>query len=111
MSGNWKRYRFERRIRRNGPDEVDGIGVDAEGDLYWQGKRVQTRARLDLNWRQTLYAVIIAIFTVIGGCGAAVQGWTAYHDWACKVGWRAVSLPSRTAATIGQPLISSQGNA
>ena len=36
-------------VRGIGLDEVDGIGVDAEGDLYLQGKRAQTRARLDLN--------------------------------------------------------------
>jgi len=73
-------------------DEMDGIGVDADGDLYWHGKRV-TRTRVDLNWRQVIYAGFILLFTAIAACGAAVQGWTAYQDWACKVGWRAVACP------------------
>jgi hypothetical protein len=71
-------------------DEVDGIGVDAKGDLYWHGKPVETRARVDLNWRQMIYAGIILFFTALAACGAVVQGWAAYNDWACKVGWLAV---------------------
>jgi hypothetical protein len=70
--------------------EVDAIGVDAKGDLYWHGKRVETRTRLDLNWRQIIYAGLILVFTGIGAGGAVVQGWAAYNDWACKVGWPAV---------------------
>jgi hypothetical protein len=71
-------------------DEVDGIGVDAKGDLYWHGKHVETRARLDLNYRQILYAAAILAFTAIGALGAVGQGWAAYNDWACKVGWPAI---------------------
>jgi hypothetical protein len=77
-------------VRPIGLEEVDAIGVDAKGNLYWHGKHVETRARLNLNWRQVVYAAIILIFTGITACGAAVQGWTAYNDWACKVGWPAI---------------------
>jgi hypothetical protein len=74
-------------------DEVAGIGVDANGDLYWHGKRVETRTRVRLTWLQIIYAAIIAIATVGGACGAVAQGWAAYNDWACKVGWSAVACP------------------
>lgn len=69
--------------------------MDGEGDLYWHGKRVETRTRLDLNRSQAAVAVVIAVATVIGACGAVVQGWAAYNDWACKVGWPGICGQSR----------------
>jgi hypothetical protein len=74
-------------------EEVDGVGVDGRGDLYWHGKRVETRTRLDLSWLQTIVAVVIAFATVIGAAAAVAQGWAAYNDWACRVGWSAVACP------------------
>ena len=71
-------------------DEVDGIGVDSRGDLYWQGKRVETRTRLDLNWRQIVYAGVLVVFAGLSAAGAIVQGWASYNEWACKVEWPAV---------------------
>jgi hypothetical protein len=77
-------------VRRISVDELDCIGIDSDGNLYWQGKRVVTSARLDLDWWQTLIPVVIAIATVVGAAGAIAQGWASYSDWACKVGWTAI---------------------
>ena len=86
--------------------EVDAIGVDANGDLYWHGKRVETRTRLDLDRWQIAIAVVIAVGTLIGAAAAVAQGWASYNDWACKVGWPAVcpkSLPSPPVARVLPP--------
>jgi hypothetical protein len=80
-------------VRPIGLDELDGLGIDAEGHLYWHGKPVETRARLDLNWLQTIVAVVIAFGTVIGAAAAVAQGWAAYNEWACRVGWSAAACP------------------
>jgi hypothetical protein len=77
-------------VRGIGIEEIDALGIDADGNLYWHGKRVETRTRVSLTWPQIIYAVIIAIATVVGACGAVAQGWAAYNDWACKVGWPAI---------------------
>ena len=68
--------------------ELDALGVDADGRLYWHGKPVEVGRRLDLTKTQAWVAVIVAAFTVIGSIGAVAQGWAAYNDWACKTGWR-----------------------
>jgi hypothetical protein len=65
--------------------EADGLGIDNDGRLYWNGKPVEIIGRrLDLAGYQIVLATVVAVFTVIGGIGAAAQGWAAYHDWACK---------------------------
>ena len=65
--------------------EVDGLGIDSDGRLHWNGKPAEIIGRrLDLTWTQALFGFLVAIFTVVGGIGAAAQGWAAYRDWACR---------------------------
>jgi hypothetical protein len=59
-------------IRSLSLDE-DALGVDAKGNLYWQGKPVETRRPLDLTRGQQIIAVIIAVATVVGALAAVVQ--------------------------------------
>lgn len=83
--------------------EVDGLGVDSDGRLHWNGKPVEiVGRRLDLTNFQIFLAVVVALFTVVGGVGAAAQGWAAYHDWACRNGQHAfVACPA--PERVGMP--------
>ncbi|KYH01703.1 hypothetical protein SE91_27340 [Bradyrhizobium sp. DOA1] len=77
--------RWPKEVRPIAWKETDGLGIDNDGRLYWNGKPVEIIGRrLDLTWGQFWIALVVAIFTVIGGVGAAAQGWAAYHDWACR---------------------------
>jgi hypothetical protein len=72
-------------VRPIAMSETDGLGIDPDGRLHWNGKPVEIIGRrLDLTWTQAVFGFLVAIFTVVGGIGAAVQGWAAYHDWACR---------------------------
>jgi hypothetical protein len=72
-------------VRPIATKEGDGLGIDNDGRLYWNGKPVEiVGRRLDLTRGQFWIAVIVAIFTAIAGIGAAAQGWAAYHDWSCR---------------------------
>jgi hypothetical protein len=76
---------WPRHVRPISMGEVDGLGIDNDGRLHWNGKPVEIIGqRLDLTGYQIFWATIVAVFTIIGGIGAAAQGWAAYHDWACK---------------------------
>jgi hypothetical protein len=77
--------RWPKNVRRISTGESDGIGIDRDGRLHWDGKPVEiVGSRLDLTTWQMVLAIIVAAFTVVGGIGAAAQGWAAYHDWACR---------------------------
>jgi hypothetical protein len=68
--------------------DEEGLGIDRDGRLYWNGKSVEiVGQRLDLTRTQAWIGIAVAVFTAIAAVGTAVQGWTAYHDWACKTGW------------------------
>jgi len=75
-------------VREIAQKELYGLGVDDSGRLYWNGKPVEIIGqRLDLTWPQFIIAVVVAVATVIAAIATSVQAWTAYSDWACKVGW------------------------
>ncbi len=92
--------KWPRTVRPIGSDELDGLGVDRDGRLYWNGKPVEIIGRrLDLTRTQAAVAIAVAIFTGIAAIGTAAQGWTAYHDWACKTGWPSLAAcPKPTAS-------------
>ena len=72
------------------PISIDGLSLfalDDKGNLYWDGQSVEIRKRVSLTWPQTIGAFLVGLFAIAGGLGGAVQGATAYHEWACKVGW------------------------
>ena len=80
--------------------EVDRLGIDRDGRLHWDGKPVEiVGQRLDLTKLQLGLAVVVALTTVVTAGATFVLGWTAYHDWACKVEWPAVvSCPKKPVA-------------
>jgi hypothetical protein len=85
-------------VREISMKETGGLGIDPNGRLYWNGKPVEiVSQRLDLTWVQTAIALLVAVFTFIAALATSVQAWTAYHDWACKVGWPvAAKCPPQT---------------
>jgi hypothetical protein len=82
-------------VRRIGQDDLDQLGIDADGALYWNGKRVQVRQRLVLTTWQRIVAFVTSIAIILGGIGAAAQGWAAYSLWACQIGaWSPTACPA-----------------
>ena len=77
---------WDKDVRPISTEGLSFLGIDGANQLYWDGRAVEFRKPLTLSGFQTFLAVIVAVFTVIGGIGSAAQGWTSYHDWACKTG-------------------------
>ena len=73
------------KLRSISMDEIDTLQVDRNGRLYWDGRPVEVSRRLTF-W-QSVGAFLVGTFVVIGSVGSFLQGWTAYHDLACRMGW------------------------
>ncbi|MBY6242054.1 hypothetical protein [Methylosinus sp. Sm6] len=91
------------RIRSILPQDMHLLGIDYEGRLYWDGKPVVTSPISALTRGQKIIAAIMAAATIFGGIGGAVQGWTAYHSWACvaRPNWFAVCGVEQTVRNEG----------
>lgn len=63
-----------------GLDRLDYLGVDRDGNLYWDGERVEVRKPLSLTFWQKVGAVTVTLSTIVAA-GAAVA--SALADWFC----------------------------
>lgn len=80
--------KWPRGVREIAMHETGGLGIDKDGQLYWNGTPVEiVSQRLDLTAWQNIIGGAVALFTLITALATSVQAWTAYHDWACKVHW------------------------
>jgi hypothetical protein len=81
-------------VREIAMEEQDCLGIDRYGNLYWDGKPVEVRHSWLTLWLtrwQQVAAVIVVGSVLVGGIGAAAQGWAAYEDLACRAGWPAIA--------------------
>ena len=65
--------------------DMSRFGVDAQKRLYYDGKPVEIRRRLDLSGWEKTFALLVGLFTILGGIGAIAQGWAAAHQWSCQI--------------------------
>jgi len=67
--------------------DLSRLSIDDDGRLYWDGKPVEVRRRIDMSRAQVMGASVVAGFVVIGALGAVIQGTLALRDWGCRLGW------------------------
>jgi hypothetical protein len=72
-------------VRPIGQHDLECLGIDQRGILYWDGNPVQGR-QFVLTRGQKIWAVLVALAAIAAGLGSCVQGFLTYHDWACREG-------------------------
>ena len=82
-----------------GVEDLDRLGLDGRNQLFWDGKRVEIRSRLDLTWLQKTLAVIVSICAVLGALGGFVTGFNNASVFLCARDIHWLSCP--TAAPLG----------
>ncbi len=63
--------------------DLKRLGIDRNRELYWDGQRIEIRRRLDLTGVQKFFAVLVALFAVLGGIGGFVSGFVDATDFLC----------------------------
>ncbi len=61
-------------------DMMAYIGLDDNGNLYWNGKPIEVRKTFDLKWWQVLLAIMTAL-------GAMLSGLVAFFRLALDMCW------------------------
>lgn len=57
-----------------GVEDLGRLGIDPGNQLFWDGKRIEVRNRLDLTRVQKVFAVVFSVFAVLGAIGGFVTG-------------------------------------
>jgi hypothetical protein len=69
--------------------DLSRLSIDDDGRLYWDGKPVEVRRRIEMSRAQVVGASVVAAFVALGAVGAVIQGSLALRDWGCRLGWTA----------------------
>jgi hypothetical protein len=67
--------------------DLSRLSIDDDGRLYWDGKPVEVRRRIEMSQAQVIGASVVAAFVALGALGAVIQGSLALRDWGCRLGW------------------------
>ena len=73
--------------------DLKRLGIDSRHRLFWDGRRVEVRQRLDLTGWQRFGAILIAVFAVLGGIGALLSGLNDGSAFLCARNLHWLSCP------------------
>lgn len=63
-------------------DEMDRLGVGADGRLYWDDKPVEVQKSLTLTFGQKIWASLLSAAGLLAAGATVIQGWVAWQ--ACQ---------------------------
>ncbi|MFN7104504.1 MAG: hypothetical protein ACK4N1_17955, partial [Pseudorhizobium sp.] len=73
-------------------DELDNLGIDKSGILYWNGKIITIEKKLRFSFWQKVSAFVVTVTAALVSISTIAQGVAAYSTWACAVGVPAICL-------------------
>jgi hypothetical protein len=93
---SWKAHThaWPRGVRPVGSHELDSLGVDRRGNIYWDGRLLEV-PHFVLTRGQKIWAVLLTLAALAGGIGSFVQGILMYDEWACRQGLPSLSCAAR----------------
>jgi hypothetical protein len=79
-----------------GIEDLSKLGLNRRNQLFWNGKRIEVRNRLDLTRLQKTFAVIVSLFAVLGGIGGFVTGLNNASIFLCARNVQWLGCPAET---------------
>jgi hypothetical protein len=72
-------------------EDLDKLQINGRRELFWDGKRIEVRSRLNLTWPQTLGAILIGLAAIIGGLASGANDGTEFtcRQWQLFCGHQA----------------------
>src|ERR1700761_3981511 len=85
-----------------GIEDLARLGLNPANQLFWDGRRVEIRSRVNLTRPQKTLAVLVSIFAVLGGIGGFVTGLNNAGVFLCArdVHWLGCPAVVAPAATV-----------
>jgi len=79
-------------------EDLGRLGINSDNLLFWDGRRIEVRNRLDLSRVQKLVAGIVSVFAILGALGGFVTGLNNASIFLCGRGVQWLGCPATDAA-------------
>jgi hypothetical protein len=87
-----------------GVKDLSRLSVSDDGRLYWDGKPVVVRRRVQLSPWQTFGVILIGLAALMIALSGAVQVTITAHDWMCRAQWVTNYCPAPPAPPPAPPV-------
>jgi hypothetical protein len=79
-----------------GVEDLDRLGLNERNQLFWDGRRVEIRNRLDLTGLQRALAIIVSLCAILGALGGFITGFNNASIFLCarNIHWLSCPAPS-----------------
>jgi hypothetical protein len=84
-------------VRPIGVDDLRRLGISADHQLFWDGRRIEVRRAFVLTGFQKGLAAAVTVAAILGGLGGAVTGLNNASVFLCGRGvtWLGCPVPPR----------------
>jgi len=86
-------------------ENLGRLGIDSADRLFWDGRQIEVKRRLDLTFVQKIFAVVVAVMAVLGGLGGFATGFNDFSEFLCARNSHLLSCPAEPAV---HPLMQAQ---
>jgi hypothetical protein len=86
-----------------GVTDLSRLSVSEDGRLYWDGKPVVVRRRVQLSPWQTFGVILIGLAALVIALSGILQFTIAAHDWMCRAQWVTDYCPAAPAPPPAPP--------
>jgi hypothetical protein len=86
-----------------GVKDLSRLSVSDDGRLYWDGKPVVVRRRVQLSPWQTFGVILIGLAALMIALSGAVHITITTHDWVCRAQWLTDYCPAAAPAPPARP--------
>ncbi|WP_284943767.1 hypothetical protein [Acidisoma cladoniae] len=83
-------------VERIGIDDLKRLGINGQQQLFWDGRRIEVRRRLDLTNLEKALATIVTVCAILGALGSFITGFNNGSVFLCARGVHWLSCPLHT---------------
>jgi hypothetical protein len=84
---------WPKEVKSIGIEDLARLGLNAQNELFWDGRRIEVRQALTLTRAQKLLAVAVSICAILGGIGGFVTGLNNATIFLCARGFTVLTCP------------------
>jgi hypothetical protein len=81
-----------------GVEDLGRLGINADHELFWDGRRIEVRRSLVLTGLQKTVAAVVTVAAILGGLGSLASGLNNAAIFACARGISFFHCPARGTA-------------
>jgi len=79
-------------------EDLGRLGISHDDQLFWDGRRIEVKRRLDLTKLQKAFALVVTIMALLGGIGGFASGFSDASAFLCARNIHLLSCPVQQAA-------------